>query len=166
MPKSCMSGLSHKYCHDPRLSRQGSVNGLLVVSVTCFSVTSKWVTICRPVTTGKPRCLSLYAAGPSKPARLFHLPVIYMGWGYSRNVTVKRPETTTPIVVLPSLLCLIDFFFPFHFFFFCPVSSQIILRRVYARMPQTGNQTSLYNKLVITFVAIGGTVSLAPRIPV
>lgn len=26
-------------------------------------------------------------------------------------------------------------------------------------MPQTGNQTSLYNKLVITFVAIGGTVS-------
>lgn len=29
-------------------------------------------------------------------------------------------------------------------------------------MAQTGNQTSLYNKLVITFVAIGGTVRLLP----
>ena len=26
-------------------------------------------------------------------------------------------------------------------------------------MPETGNQTSLYNRLVIAFVALGGTVS-------
>lgn len=30
-------------------------------------------------------------------------------------------------------------------------------------MAQTGNQTSLYNKLVVAFVALGGTVSFPFR---
>lgn len=35
-------------------------------------------------------------------------------------------------------------------------------RHIALIMPQTGNQTSLYNRLVIAFVALGGTVSLRP----
>jgi len=47
-------------------------------------------------------------------------------------------------------------------FSFSRIESELASR---VTMPQTGNQTSLYNKLVITFVAIGGTVRLSPHFP-
>lgn len=59
------------------------------------------------------------------------------------------------VLLVPKLIAF--WLLPFLFFFL----SRIVARFDIVTMPQTGNQTSLYNKLVITFVAIGGTVSIS-----